>query len=150
LMDGLTDRIELGVSIHAEAGQVWRLVSEPDWFINQAAAAPPVITRVDAGRWVVRDERFGPFVIRTVGLRAPRYAAFRWEPVVRNGDTNAGWTLIEFWIEDQGDALVSLRVRESGFSWAGLTDEQRRDVLEGNAEGWEAALEAARSFLEHS
>jgi hypothetical protein len=57
--------------------------------------------------------------------------------------------LIEFWIEDQGDALVSLRVRESGFSWAGLTDEQRRDVLEGNAEGWQAALEAARSFLEH-
>jgi hypothetical protein len=54
----MTDRIELGVGIHAEAGQVWRLVSEPDWFINQSAAAPPVITRVDAGRWVVRDERF--------------------------------------------------------------------------------------------
>ena len=148
-MDGLRERIELGVGIHAEAGQVWRLVSEPDWFINQAFAAPPVITRVDVGLWVVRDERFGSFVIRTVRLRPPRYAAFRWEPVARNGDTNAGRTLIEFWIGDQGDALVSLCVRESGFSWAGLTDEQRRDVLEGNAVGWEAALQAARTFLEH-
>ena len=141
----IADRIERQIDIDAQAEQVWDLVSEPGWYINDGTIVDHRIEQ-DGDVTVVHDPTHGAFRFRTVELERPRYAAFRWlsdEPGLDGGEAS---TLVQFWLDERPDG-VTVRVVESGFASLGGTDEDRRRRLAGNTDGWEKELAAARSHL---
>ncbi|MGB3184945.1 MAG: hypothetical protein WBG36_01180 [Ornithinimicrobium sp.] len=55
--------------------------------------------------------------------------------------------MIEFWIEEQHEGGVLLRVVESGFDTMDVSERERRQSFEDSSEGWEIELTAVRTFL---
>lgn len=141
-MDETLDRVERQVDIAASPERVWELVTRPGWMINDGAIIDHKIER-DGDVDVVYDDVHGTFRVRTEKLDPHSYAAFRWL-----GDEGGESTLVEFWIEERDEGGVTLRVAESGFSTLGGSEAERRRLLEGNTEGWEVQLSAARSYLD--
>jgi uncharacterized protein YndB with AHSA1/START domain len=144
------DTIEREIRIAAPIERVWRLVSEPGWWINEGAIRQHRIEEGD-GHVVVHDKRHGAFPIETVELREPVYASFRW--LASHDAAHAAEhipTLVEFTIVPL-DGEVLVRVVESGFAAGGdVSDEARRKAFKGNSEGWEIELAAARSHIENA
>lgn len=143
-----TDRIERSIEIEADVGHVWTLVSEPGWWVNDGRIVEHKI-QTDGDRSTVTDPMHGDFVIRTVRLEPPHYAAFRWlsgKGGTREPEEQS--TLVEFWIQERPTGGVSLRVVESGLDALDLSEQQRRTMLVDNTEGWEQELAAARTLLQ--
>ncbi|QXQ11416.1 ATPase [Paeniglutamicibacter sp. Y32M11] len=140
------DAIEASIDIHSTASSVWKLVSEPGWFINGGVITEHRIERRGAFS-TVHDAIFGTFEFETVRLEEPGYAAFRslggdeWDDPVPN-------TLIEFWVETTHSGDVRLRVMESGFTAFG--DEEYDRVIGANTRGWAAEMLAAQRYLSDS
>ncbi len=142
------DRIDRSIDIDAPAERVWELVARPGWWINQGAVDPSPDLTVDGSLAVLVHPEYGEFRLRTVASRPPSYLAYRWverEPV---GDEETS-TLVEFRIEPRGTG-VTLRVTESGFSLLGKPRDAWMKHREGNVEGWDAELAAARVWVETS
>jgi uncharacterized protein YndB with AHSA1/START domain len=143
-----SDRIERSIRINATADRVWRIVSEPGWWINNGELAAHRIDDKADGTVVVHDPTHGAWQIGVERLEPPRYAAFRW--LGREGDdglVEGANTLTEFWIEDDADG-VTLRVVESGFDAIPMAE--REAYLRRNTSGWEKELAAARTAAEAS
>ena len=70
-MTDTTDRIERQIDIDAPAERVWRLVSEPGWWINNGTIVEHKIERV-GDLDIVHDPDHGEFPIRTERRRATR------------------------------------------------------------------------------
>lgn len=147
-MNERADYVECSISVAVGTDCIWLLVSHPERFITRTATPPLIIEGTRPGERVVLDERYGVLAVHTVALHQPRYAAFRWAPQSPEGEEMTRPTLIEFWVTANGDGTTSLRVRESFFDFAVLTEGQRRDALEGNGAGWSAALSATKAYLE--
>ena len=135
--------VEQHINVRASAEQVWALVSVPGWFISRLPEAPAV-ERVDERLTLVRDGELGPFLIRTLELVEPSYAAFRWELL---GGSSLEPTLIQFWITNDGPGTVLLKVRESGFAPRPDGDGEEPGTLDENNAGWAEALEAVHRFF---
>lgn len=142
------DSIEKHIDIAASQKTVWHLVSEPGWWINDGEVREHRIEQEGEFN-VVHDPVHGAFYIKTVELREPTYAAFRWEPSAHNTDAEGAHTLTEFWIEERGQG-VNLRVKESGFSTLDLSEAERRRQFDDNTEGWEQEMLAAKNFAERA
>ena len=142
------DRIDRSIDIDSTADRVWELIARPGWWINEGTVDPEPDLSVDGPDAVLVHPVHGEFRLRTVEARPTSYLSYRWverEPV---GPEETS-TLVEFWIEPRPGG-VTLRVAESGFSRLG---KERADWLrhrEGNVEGWETELSAARSWVERS
>ncbi|WP_236864247.1 hypothetical protein [Brevibacterium daeguense] len=165
----IADRIERRTEISAPARTVWELISEPGWFINDGALVEHRLDDRGDGVTAVHDPVHGEFLIRTETLDPPRYAAFRWiaEPPDPDHDPAGSGadgadrgapgqsapppsTLVEFWIEEAGDATCTLRVVESGFSSLPGSEAERRRQVEENTQGWEEELALARAHAERA
>lgn len=137
------DAIEATIDIAASADAVWKLVSEPGWFINGGAVTPHRI-ETNGAFSTVHDAIYGQFEFETITLEEPRYAAFRslggdeWDDPVPN-------TLVEFWIETTNSGAVRLRVMESGF--AAFDRDEHARVISANTRGWNAEMLAAQRHL---
>ncbi|NKR28358.1 ATPase [Rhodococcus hoagii] len=143
-MDAL-DRIERTVEIDAPASRVWKLISEPGWYINDERIVEHRIERrgeLD----VVHDPVHGEFAFATVHLDEPRYAAFRWlaDPAVADSPS----TLVEFTIAEVAPGRVTLTVVETGFAALPGTELERREKYDGNVAGWAIEMALAKSHLE--
>lgn len=143
-----TDRIERSIEINASAEKVWELIAEPGWFINEGEIREH---RIDyqGDLAIVHDSKWGTYAIRTLANEPPRYIAFQW----LRGDasdpaTQEVGTTVEFWIDERVDGGVVLRVAESGFANLSPDAEEVRKEFEGNTEGWEIELAAAKKRLE--
>jgi uncharacterized protein YndB with AHSA1/START domain len=146
-MTDTADRIERKIDIDAPAERVWKLVSEPGWWINNGTIVEHKIERV-GDLDIVHDPDHGEFPIRTERLDPPRYAAFRWMADREDHSGSGSHTLTEFWIDDRaGGEGITLRVVESGFSTLDISAEERRKRVEENTEGWEMELAAARTYV---
>ncbi|MFX4272697.1 ATPase [Propionibacteriaceae bacterium Y1685] len=133
------DRIERSITIKATPSAVWELVSEPGWWINEGRLTEHEIKQVD-GRTVVVDPALGEFPLIVEQERAPEYVAFRWAPWDEKQAAEEG-TLVEFFVTDNGDGTVGVRVVESGWSGLSLPPEQLSDNHAENEGGWELEMD---------
>lgn len=139
--------IEKSIDIDTSAEDLWPLVSEPGWWINDGQYVDHVLDRRDDGIVVVTDPVHGAFPLVVVEEQAPRYVAFRWLARTDSPSIDGPGTLTEFRVEDR-DGGVTLRVRESGFE---SLDESETDLLKtvaDNTEGWETELAVAKRHVE--
>jgi uncharacterized protein YndB with AHSA1/START domain len=140
-VSGNGDMVERQVSVRAEPARVWVAVCDPGCFFSSGPRYFGV-NRIDDALAVVRGRDGEMRVLRTVELRAPYFAAFRWEVPRDSSQTS---TLVEFRIEDSGDGTCCVRVSERGFI---VTGKDGRGVLRDHGEGWEAVLGSLRQFIE--
>ncbi|MFC9555432.1 SRPBCC family protein [Rhodococcus sp. NPDC056960] len=144
--DASQDAIEREIQIDAPIDRVFRLVSEPGWFIGDGNPGKTTTTR-DGDVFVVDFPPYGRFPILPVTSDAPHYVSFRGgddpaQPLVEGTST-----LVEFFLtEREGGTL--LRVVESGFAAMYPSAERRASAIEGNVEGWEMQLAFAKRDAE--
>ncbi|WP_433609057.1 ATPase [Prescottella agglutinans] len=146
LMD-VFDRIEREIEIDAPAARVWKLVSEPGWYVNDEQIVPHRIER-RGDLDVVHDPIHGTFAFVTVELDEPRYAAFRW---LTDADAPGGpSTLVEFRIEETSPTSVVLTVVESGFASLPESAQARRSRYDDHVEGWRIEMALAKRHAEEA
>jgi uncharacterized protein YndB with AHSA1/START domain len=92
----LPDRIEREIQIDARIERVWRLVSEPGWWIGDGDRSNQTVTR-DGELTVVDDPKHGRYPVLHVSADAPRYASFRSTEVGRRPGVDPS-TLVEFFL----------------------------------------------------
>ncbi|MGY0234482.1 SRPBCC domain-containing protein [Longispora urticae] len=141
------DRIERETLIAAPLERVWSLVSEPGFWVADAAGAPG--TAAVAGEsTVARNPQFGDFPVRVVKVEPPTYVAYRWAsafPGQEPGEGNS--TLVEFTLTAEGDK-TRLRVVESGFADLAGSADVRVSAVDDNAGGWAQVFDAVRNRAE--
>ena len=141
------DRIEREIAIDASAARVWKLVSEPGWYVNDKEIVPHRIER-RGDLHVVHDPTHGTFAFATVELDEPRYAAFRW---LTDADAPDGpSTLVEFRIEETSPTSVVLKVIESGFASLPESAEDRRSRYDNHVGGWQIEMALAKGHVEEA
>jgi uncharacterized protein YndB with AHSA1/START domain len=140
------DRIDQAIDIDASAEKVWDLVSRPGWWINDGTIDADPSLRREGDVTVVTHPQHGEFRLLTVEADRPSYISFRWLHAATDERPERS-TLVEFRIVPLGRG-VRLSVAESGFS--GLSPERSVWLADrsGNVAGWDAELEAARTFVE--
>jgi uncharacterized protein YndB with AHSA1/START domain len=142
----MQDTIERSIDISAPLERVWDLVTEPGWWVP---TDEPATGERTPGSVVVRQsEKWGRFPVEVVDLKPMTYAAFRWASTFPGAELEAGkTTLIEFTLTPAADK-VTVSVRESGFAGLAAPDEQKRQGLESNTDGWRAQLDVLRTSAE--
>jgi uncharacterized protein YndB with AHSA1/START domain len=135
------NRIERQITINASRQRVWDLVTCPGWWINDGEIVEHRIER-HGDVCDVHDPVHGRFQVRVVAVEPQSYAAFRWRSDGVTRDVDGPTTLVEFWIDDNADGGVTVRVAESGFEELDSTEEVRRTNYDGNATGWPTELAA--------
>ncbi|WP_172651187.1 SRPBCC family protein [Rhodococcus opacus] len=144
--DASQDRIEREIQIDAPIERVFRLVSEPGWFIGDGEPGKTTTTR-EGDVFVVDFPPYGRFPILPVKSDAPYYVSFRGgddpaQPLVEGTST-----LVEFFLSEQ-DGGTLLRVVETGFAALYPNAERRAAAYDGNIEGWEMQLAFAKRHAE--
>ena len=139
--------IDKTIAIAASAEEVWPLVSEPGWWINDGEYVAHVVDRRDDGVVVVTDPVHGAFPLVVLEERPPRYVAFRWLARTDSPSVDGPGTLTEFWVDDAEDG-VTLRVRESGFESLDETAAELAKTVADNTEGWDTELAVAQRQVE--
>lgn len=139
------DRIDRSIDIDATAERVCELISRPGWWINEGIIDPEPDLTVDGELATVTHPVHGSFRLRTVEARPTSYLAYRWLERDQDGPEETS-TLVEFWVEARADG-VTLRVAESGFSRLGKDRGEWLRQREGNVDGWETELAAARTWV---
>jgi uncharacterized protein YndB with AHSA1/START domain len=135
------DRIEREILIDAPIERVWRLVSEPGWWIGDGDRSQQTVTR-DGDSFVVHDPRYGSFEVLPVGADEPHHVSFR-------SPWAGGSTLVEFFLTATTGGTL-LRVVESGFGSLDLPDDGRAGVLDDNTKGWAIQLGIAKTNAERA
>ena len=140
------DRIEREILIDAPIEQVWRLVSEPGWWIGDGDPSKRVVSR--EGDLVVVDyPPYGRFPVLPVATDAPHYASYRGSDDPSQTPAEGNSTLVELFLTEK-DGGTLLRVVESGFASLYSSDESRAEAVEDNVEGWEMQLGFAKRDVE--
>ena len=140
------DRIEREIMIDAPIERVWRLVSEPGWWIGDGDRSAQQISR-DGQLVIVDDPRYGRYQVLPVSSDAPHHASYRSSLFPGPPPGEGTSTLVEFVLAEQGGGTL-LRVIESGFASLAVPAERRAAMVEGNIEGWEQQLGVAKRDAE--
>ncbi len=146
------DTIEREITIDAPVERVWELLTEAEHFGRWFADAGAEIDLRPGGEIVMRWHEHGTVHGRVERVEPRSVFAYRWAPFKTPSGTKpvaGNSTLTEFTLAPEGDG-TRLRVVESGFQALDATDEQRRQNLDGNTEGWEHELGELRAYAERA
>lgn len=141
------DTVEADVLIAASLEDVWALVSEPGWWINDGPMGDHEVSIDQAGIYHVADPEAGDWLVEKVDEDPMDVVAFRWYPLAGDELPEEYATRVEVSVSEER-GKVALHVEESGL--AGVSDDE--DVAAGaweDAAGmWEEILAAAKRHLE--
>ncbi len=141
------DTIEADVVIDATMEDVWRLVSEPGWWINDGPLGDHEVDRDQDGLYHVSDPEAGTWLVEHEDEDPMDVVSFRWYPVAGDEFPEEHTTRVEFSLSEE-DGGVALHVEESGLSGVSDDAEEARQVWEDNSGSWEQELQAAKEYLE--
>lgn len=143
----IPNSIEQEIRIDAPLERVWALVSEPGWWVNEGTIRPHRLEE-RGGMTIVHDETHGDFAFETLISEPHERIVFRWQPMEDAPDReDAVPTVVTFTLRESAGHVV-LRVVEAGFAEGDVPEQVRKDAYDGNTEGWEIELAAARTHLE--
>ncbi len=135
-----TNRIEREIVIHAPMEVVWAVVTEPEHISGWFSDAVELDLR-PGGAAAFHWSDYGPVNGRVEEVVPPRFFSFRWvvprEPGAEVADDNS--TLVEFTLVAERDS-TRLKVVESGFRDLAVSDDEKRDQVDGHREGWEREI----------
>lgn len=147
------DTIERSITIEAPVEAVWELVSTPGWWINSGTIDLSLVESVGEDRAVVHHPEYGDFEVERFDVDPPRRVSFRWLVSGVEGRDIAGpedqllHTVVTFTLEADG-MLSRLSLVEKGFASQGVDEPARRRAYDGNSEGWDVEMGAAKAHVE--
>lgn len=146
LGDEVPDEIERSIRIAASPQQVWDVISEPGWFINDGEPRAHEVIR-DGDQVRVTDPVHGSFVLRVEVEDPPHRSVVRWLGGDAGEIDERSTNTVEFTITPDPDGCV-LTVRERGFASLDEDARARRRRYEENTAGWIEELALAQRVAE--
>lgn len=145
------DEIVVTGNLPADRPTVWRLISQPGWFISDEHGdkTGQQVTSDERGDILV-DPRFGSFLFETLESDAPSHLTIR-SSFLAKGDADIDFdagasTVISFDLAE-AEGGSELTVRESGFAQLASDDEQLRAMQDQNGEGWNIGLRSLQRMI---
>ena len=149
------DTIERNIIIAAPVAAVWDLVSIPGWWINSGTIDLSTVETTGADRAVVHHPKYGDFQVERFDADPPHTVSFRWlvsgveGPQLDGPDDQFLHTVVTFTLVAEGET-TRLSLVEKGFAIQRSTKRARRRAYDGNSEGWDVEMAAARTHVERS
>ena len=135
----IPDQIEREVVVDAPIERVWSLITEAEYFGAWFADSGAEIDLRPGGAMTLRWEEHGTVRARVERVEPPRRFSYRWANAVDVEPSEGHSTLVEFTLSTE-DAGTRVRVVESGFASLDSSDEDRRQQIDDNTEGWAIQL----------
>ena len=141
------DRVEVDCGIAASVEDVWAVVSEPGWWINDGPVDDHEVTLDDEGIYHVTDPEAGEWLVEKADEDPMDVVAFRWYPIASDELPDEYATRVEISLSEEGDS-VSVHIEESGLSSVSDDEDEARQMWDDEAGMWAEALDAIKAHLE--
>ncbi|ENO18293.1 hypothetical protein [Schaalia cardiffensis] len=141
------DRIEVDMTIKASVEDVWGIVAEPGWWVNDGPVGDHEVTRDEHGYYRVNDPEAGEWLVEKGDEDPMDIVSFRWYPLASDELPEDASTSIEISLSEEGSG-IAVHVEESGFSAIAEDDASARSICEDELAMWEVALAAVKAHLE--
>lgn len=141
------DRVEVDRGIAASVEDVWAVVSEPGWWVNDGPVDDHEVTRDDEGIYHVTDPEAGEWLVEKADEDPMDVVAFRWYPIASDELPDEYATRVEISLSEEGDS-VSVHIEESGLSSVSDDEDEARQMWDDEAGMWAEALDAIKAHLE--
>ncbi len=141
------DRVEVDRGIAASVEDVWAVVSEPGWWVNDGPVDDHEVTLDDEGIYHVTDPEAGEWLVEKADEDPMDVVAFRWYPIASDELPDEYATRVEISLSEEGDS-VSVHIEESGLSSVSDDEDEARQMWDDEAGMWTEALDAIKAHLE--
>lgn len=141
------DCVEVDRGIAASVEDVWAVVSEPGWWVNDGPVDDHEVTLDDEGIYHVTDPEAGEWLVEKVDEDPMDVVAFRWYPIASDELPDEYATRVEISLSEEGDS-VSVHIEESGLSSVSDDEDEARQMWDDEAGMWAEALDAIKAHLE--
>lgn len=141
------DCVEVDRGIAASVEDVWAVVSEPGWWVNDGPVDDHEVTLDDKGIYHVTDPEAGEWLVEKADEDPMDVVAFRWYPIASDELPDEYATRVEISLSEEGDS-VSVHIEESGLSSVSDDEDEARQMWDDEAGMWAEALDAIKAHLE--
>lgn len=141
------DSVEVDRRIAASVEDVWAVVSEPGWWVNDGPVDDHEVTLDDEGIYHVTDPEAGEWLVEKADEDPMDVVAFRWYPIASDELPDEYATRVEISLSEEGDS-VSVHIEESGLSSVSDDEDEARQMWDDEAGMWAEALDAIKAHLE--
>lgn len=141
------DRVEVDRGIATSVEDVWAVVSEPGWWVNDGPVDDHEVTLDDEGIYHVTDPEAGEWLVEKADEDPMDVVAFRWYPIASDELPDEYATRVEISLSEEGDS-VSVHIEESGLSSVSDDEDEARQMWDDEAGMWAEALDAIKAHLE--
>lgn len=141
------DCVEVDREIAASVEDVWAVVSEPGWWVNDGPVDDHEVTLDDEGIYHVTDPEAGEWLVEKADEDPMDVVAFRWYPIASDELPDEYATRVEISLSEEGDS-VSVHIEESGLSSVSDDEDEARQMWDDEAGMWAEALDAVKAHLE--
>lgn len=141
------DRVEVDREIAASVEDVWAVVSEPGWWVNDGPVDDHEVTLDDEGIYHVTDPEAGEWLVEKADEDPMDVVAFRWYPIASDELPDEYATRVEISLSEEGDS-VNVHIEESGLSSVSDDEDEARQMWDDEAGMWAEALDAIKAHLE--
>lgn len=141
------DRVEVDCGIATSVEDVWAVVSEPGWWVNDGPVDDHEVTLDDEGIYHVTDPEAGEWLVEKADEDPMDVVAFRWYPIASDELPDEYATRVEISLSEEGDS-VNVHIEESGLSSVSDDEDEARQMWDDEAGMWAEALDAVKAHLE--
>lgn len=141
------DCVEVDRGIAASVEDVWAVVSEPGWWVNDGPVDDHEVTLDDEGIYHVTDPEAGEWLVEKADEDPMDVVAFRWYPIASDELPDEYATRVEISLSEEGDS-VNVHIEESGLSSVSDDEDEARQMWDDEAGMWAEALDAIKAHLE--
>lgn len=141
------DRVEVDCGIATSVENVWAVVSEPGWWVNDGPVDDHEVALDDEGIYHVTDPEAGEWLVEKADEDPMDVVAFRWYPIASDELPDEYATRVEISLSEEGDS-VSVHIEESGLSSVSDDEDEARQMWDDEAGMWAEALDAIKAHLE--
>ncbi|HMN13360.1 MAG TPA: hypothetical protein PKD55_13650 [Bellilinea sp.] len=135
------------IRIKKPQSAVWRVVSQPGWWLNDGKWNEKSILS-EGPVTVVHAEDLGDFNIEVELIEKPDYAKFSWYSAQIENEHQGFKTSVEFSLQPISAEETELTVVETGFTENTSPPEVQAENYHLNVEGWRFDLELIKKLLE--
>ena len=141
------DRVEVDCGIATSVENVWAVVSEPGWWVNDGPVDDHEVALDDEGIYHVTDPEAGVWLVEKADEDPMDVVAFRWYPIASDELPDEYATRVEISLSEEGDS-VNVHIEESGLSSVSDDEDEARQMWDDEAGMWAEALDAIKAHLE--
>ena len=141
------DRVEVDCGIATSVENVWAVVSEPGWWVNDGPVDDHEVALDDEGIYHVTDPEAGEWLVEKADEDPMDVVAFRWYPIASDELPDEYATRVEISLSEEGDS-VNVHIEESGLSSVSDDEDEARQMWDDEAGMWAEALDAIKAHFE--